>query len=73
MGAKLEEVFKLFDTDGSGSLDASELKAAFAAAGRPADDETIRKSIAALDENNDGVISLDEFKAIAWKNATSSG
>lgn len=67
MCAKLEEVFKHFDKDGNGTLDADELKLAFEAAGRPSDEDTIRSAIVILDENNDGVISLDEFKAIAWK------
>ena len=67
MGSELESVFHRFDTDKSGSLDASELKTAFEAAGRPVDDETIRISMEALDTNNDGVVSLEEFKAIAWK------
>lgn len=67
MAERLESVFRRFDADESGFLDASELKAAFEAAGRPTDDETINQSIAALDTNNDGVINLDEFKAIAWK------
>ena len=57
-----------FDTDGSGTLDASELKAAFRAAGRPCTDASIRKCMALLDTNNDGVIDLEEFKAIAWHN-----
>jgi Ca2+-binding EF-hand superfamily protein len=63
MCATLEEVFKHFDKDGNGSLDADELAAAFEAAGRPADDGTIRSAIGALDENNDGVVSLDEVRA----------
>ena len=71
MGHQLERVFRRFDADGSGALDAAELRAAFEAAGRPADDDTIERAILALDTNSDGVISLDEFKAIAWRCATS--
>ena len=67
MGPTLEAVFKKFDTDNSGELDESELKAAFDACGRPSDDDTIKKSIQALDTDNNGLISLEEFKAIAWK------
>jgi len=69
-GGILEDVFRQFDTDSSGQLDEGELKAAFEAAGRPADDDTIRRAIKALDTNHDGVIDLQEFKAIAWKCAT---
>jgi len=67
MGPVLEQVFKHFDTDNSGNLDSSELKAAFEAAGRPADEETIASAIKALDTDGDGEISLEEFKAIAWR------
>ena len=45
-------------------------QAAFEMAGRPASDEMIDKSIKALDTDGDGVVDLEEFKAIAWLNAT---
>jgi len=66
MSEELERVFNKFDKDGSGALDKSELSSAFAEAGRPASDELIAKTFKALDTNNDGVISLEEFKQIAW-------
>ena len=53
MGPNLEAVFALMDTDNSGNLDRGELKAAFAAAGRPADDETIDNAVKALDTDGD--------------------
>jgi len=68
MGDELEKAFKQFDLDGSGTLDQSELKAAFRAAGRPCTDSSIKKCITMLDANNDGVIDLQEFKAMAWFN-----
>merc|ERR1711988_621864 len=61
----LVAVFHDLDTDGSGYLDESEIKAAFVRLGRQASDGQIKKAMMALDTNNDGVISLDEFKAIA--------
>merc|ERR1719473_536771 len=67
MGPKLEAIFKEMDEDNSGNLDASELEKAFAAAGRPSDPETIANAIKSLDTDGDGLISLEEFKAIAWK------
>ena len=67
MSAELERVFHHFDKDGSGALDEEELKAAFEAAGRPSDDDTIQKAIKTLDQNSDGQIDIEEFKAIAWK------
>ena len=40
--------------------------------GRPTSDAAIQAAIKALDTDNDGKISLEEFKAIAWKISTSS-
>lgn len=65
--ATLEAAFRAADIDENGNLDASELQNAFRAAGRPSDPETIQKAIKALDADGDGLISLSEFKAIAWK------
>jgi len=66
MGPKLESTFKQFDLDGSGTLTPMELKQAFKAAGRAATDASVKKCMDLLDTNNDGVIDLEEFKAIAW-------
>lgn len=63
----LERVFFAIDKDGSGTLEPHELKKAFEAFGRPASDETIRSAIKALDTDNDGAISLEEWKMLAWK------
>lgn len=66
----LERVFKSFDKDGSGTLDGSELRAAFEAAGRPASDRQIQKCVKQLDQNGDGVIDLNEFKQLTYMVAT---
>ena len=66
LAGTLETVFRSFDTDNSGTLEPEELKAAFEAAGRPTSDDKIRQCYKALDTNNDGVISLDEFKQLVW-------
>jgi len=71
MGDSLERAFKTFDADGNGTLDAAELKEAYKLAGRAVTDDQIKDAIIALDTNNDGLISLDEFKAIAWRIGTS--
>lgn len=65
MDGSLERAFRQFDLDSSGTLDRGELQEAFRAAGRPISDEQLAKSIKMLDKNGDGVIDLDEFKAIA--------
>merc|ERR550514_39526 len=66
-GPKLEAIFHSIDTDRSGNLDKGELKRAFEAAGRPADDDTIERAVKTLDTDGDGLISLEEFKSIAWR------
>ena len=58
-GANLEAIFKKFDTDNSGALDADELTAAYRAAGMNISDENLRKTIKMLDTNGDGEIDLE--------------
>jgi len=67
MGSQLDKVFKMMDVSGDGQLDEAELKRAYELAGRPASDESIKKAIQLLDKDNDGLINLEEFKAIAWQ------
>jgi hypothetical protein len=65
MDGALEEAFKQFDTDGSGTLDAEEIIAAYKAAGMPVNEASLTKAMKLLDSNGDGVIDFDEFKQIA--------
>lgn len=67
MEPMLVSVFHELDADGSGFLDESELKAAFERLGRHVQDHQIKRAMAALDTNDDGVLSLDEFKAVALR------
>jgi len=51
----------LFDTDGSGSIDAKELKVAMRALGFEPKKEEIKKMIADLDTEGNGVIEYNDF------------
>ena len=67
LDGSLEEAFKQFDIDGNGSLDKDELSEAYNAAGMPISAESLTRCMKLLDTNGDGVIDLEEFKAIALK------
>merc|ERR1711959_42918 len=58
---EIKEAFDLFDTDGSGTIDAKELKVAMRALGFEPKKEEIAKMIADVDESGDGEIDYDEF------------
>jgi hypothetical protein len=61
----MEEAFKKFDTDSSGFLDKTELKAVFEASGNFVSDDSLSHAFSIVDKNHDGQIDLEEFKAIA--------
>ena len=56
-----KEMFGRFDPDGSGALDASELKQLAASMGKEIDDDGISELLALLDADGSGSISIDEF------------
>merc|ERR1712022_40466 len=58
---EIREAFDLFDTDGSGTIDAKELKVAMRALGFEPKKEEIRKMIADADRDGSGVIDYPEF------------
>ena len=58
---EIKEAFDLFDTDGSGTIDAKELKVAMRALGFEPKKEEIRKMIADVDKDGQGVIDFTEF------------
>ena len=60
----IKEKFLRFDNDGSGYLEAHELKQIAASINENPDGEDFKKAIAALDFNEDGKFSFTEF--IAW-------
>jgi Ca2+-binding EF-hand superfamily protein len=62
----LELTFKSFDKDGSGKISLSEIKSIF---NNPKikDDKIFDQLLTEADDNNDGEISLEEFKTIMLK------
>ena len=58
---EIREAFDLFDTDGSGTIDAKELKVAMRALGFEPKKEEIKKMISEVDKDSNGKLSLDNF------------
>ena len=58
---EIKEAFDLFDTDGSGVIDAKELKVAMRALGFEPKKEEVRKLIAEVDKDGSGTIDFSEF------------
>merc|ERR1712146_114020 len=58
---EMGEAFDLFDTDGSGSIDAKELKVAMRALGFEPKKEEIQKMISDVDDDGSGSIENDEI------------
>lgn len=58
---EIKEAFDLFDTDGSGSIDARELKVAMRALGFEPRKEEVRRMIAEVDKDGSGTIEFPEF------------
>lgn len=58
---EIREAFNLFDTDGSGTIDPKELKAAMQSLGFEAKNQTIYQMIADIDRDGNGAIDFDEF------------
>merc|ERR1712132_7813 len=58
---EIREAFDLFDTDGSGTIDAKELKVAMRALGLDAKKDEIQKMINDIDKDGSGTIDFNEF------------
>merc|ERR550537_969168 len=59
--AECREAFDLFDTDGSGNIDAKELRVAMRALGFEPKKEEIKKMINDIDRDGSGTIDFNEF------------
>ena len=62
---EIKEAFDLFDTDGSGTIDPKELRAAMQSLGFEAKNQTIFQMISDLDKNKSGSIDFEEFLEMA--------
>lgn len=60
----VEKIFRIFDLDGDGKITVEELKAALAELGEDVTVEDAAERISTGDTDNDGMISLDEFRAL---------
>ena len=58
---EIKEAFDLFDTDGSGSIDAKELKVAMRELGFEPKKEEIKKMISEADKEGTGKVSFQDF------------
>jgi Ca2+-binding EF-hand superfamily protein len=58
---EIREAFNLFDTDGSGTIDPKELKAAMQSLGFEAKNQTIYQMISDIDKDKNGNIDFEEF------------
>ena len=58
---EIREAFDLFDTDGSGTIDAKELKVAMRALGFEPNKEEIRRLIEQVDQDGSGNVDFKEF------------
>jgi len=56
---EIKEAFDLFDTDGTGTIDPKELKAAMQSLGFEAKNQTIFQMISELDKNSSGAIDFE--------------
>jgi len=66
----VREVFKQFDSDGSGTISREELKQVFLSIpGSPMTENSVEVMFAAADANNDGVIDYNEF--VNWLSGSS--
>ena len=66
--ARLKEVFEEFDEDGSGSIDADELRNVFLSMGQDATPEEMRAMIEGVDDDGSGQIEFNEFIVLMCSN-----
>jgi len=65
-GYDIAKMFKVFDSDGSGTFDQTEFEAAFTVLELDFKVSELRKLIELSDKNNDGVIDFNEFHSMLY-------
>ncbi|KAL3068077.1 hypothetical protein niasHT_038067 [Heterodera trifolii] len=68
-----QQLFKMFDTDGSGAIGCEELKGAMLSIGLQADDAEIERLIKEVDEDGNGEIDFPEFCQCMKRSQQSGG
>jgi calcium-binding protein CML len=66
--ARLKEVFDHFDADGSGSIDAGELRNVFQSMGTEVSEQEMEDMIAGVDDDGSGQIEFQEFMVLMCSN-----
>ena len=61
---EIKEAFDLFDSEGTGAIDAKELKVAMRALGFEPKKEEVRKILQDIDKAGDGIIKYEDFMDI---------
>ena len=61
---RVEELFKFYDKDASGSLDRAQLAEAMVGIGLPPEDDIVASVLRRLDANHDGMLQREEFAAL---------
>uniref|UniRef100_A0A7R9V3B1 Caltractin n=1 Tax=Chlamydomonas euryale TaxID=1486919 RepID=A0A7R9V3B1_9CHLO len=64
---ELKEAFELFDADGGGTIDMTELRVAMKALGFEQTKEEVRKTVWEIDSDGSGTISFEEFVSLVTK------
>lgn len=67
---EIKQAFDIFDGDGSGMIDPSELKQAFIDLGFTGQNKFVYQILAELDEDNSGGIDFEEFLRLATAKVT---
>lgn len=82
VGRTLDAIFSKFDTDGSGTIDAAELRFVLLELGAPAGPDEVSAAMQRLDQDDSGSISREEFAAwwrqdkfdfVVWRDAGTPG